>query len=165
MKLKEIGTVCSAIKKFSDVRHISRGWTDDKCIIKLNSQYKSGLGGLTGYSHIIVLFWINQYKQWKMPKNSHKPQHVKVFATRMPVRPNPIGLSTVELLDFSTEEGTIHVKGLDAIDGTPVLDIKPYMPHFDSFQKAKIPQWLEKHIKEHHNGNGHDHEHGHTHSH
>lgn len=163
MKLKEIGTVYSDIKNFSDVRHIARGWTDDKCTIKLNSEYKSGLGGLKGYSHIIILFWISQHKQWKIPQNGHKPSHVKVFATRMPVRPNPIGLSTVELLDFSTEEGIISVKGLDAIDGTPVLDIKPYIPHFDSYSEATTPKWLEVHMKEHHQGKGHDH--GHTHSH
>ncbi|MGA1867868.1 MAG: tRNA (N6-threonylcarbamoyladenosine(37)-N6)-methyltransferase TrmO [bacterium] len=161
MELKEIGTVCSDIKNFKDVCHLSRGWTADKCIIRLKSQYRRGLGGLKGYSHVIILFWINQYKDWKAPKNAAKPKDVKVFATRMPVRPNPIGLSVVELLDFSTDEGTMAVKGLDAIDGSPVLDIKPYISHFDSYPESTVPEWLEKHIKEHHHGNGHGHAHTH----
>ena len=165
MELKEIGTVISEIKDFNKVRHLSRGWTADTCLIRLKPQYKRGLGGLEGYSHLIILFWLSQYKQWKMPKNHHRPRQVKVFATRMPVRPNPIGLSVVELLDFSPEEGLVKVKGLDAIDGTPILDIKPYLPHFDSYPKATVPGWLEQHLKEHHHGHGHSHEHGHTHEH
>jgi len=143
MELKEVGTVFSNVKHFTEVQHLLRGaWTADTCVIKLNPSYKNGLGGLEGYSHVIILFWINQYKQWKMGKNNPKPKQTKVFATRIPVRPNPIGLSVVELLKFSLEEGTITVKGLDAIDGTPVLDIKPYLPHFDSHPEAKVPEWI-----------------------
>jgi len=169
MKLKEIGTVCSEIKNFHEVRHLSRGWTADTCLIKLKPQYRRGLGGLAGYSHLIILFWFSRYREWKMPKEKHKPKEVKVFATRMPARPNPIGLSVVELVDFSIDEGTIVVKGIDAIDGTPVLDIKPYLPHFDSYAEAKVPEWLEQHLKEHHHGDGHGHGHshdrGHSHGH
>ena len=167
MELKEIGSVISDIKDFTKVRHLHRGWTSDTVDIKLKPQYKRGLGGLSGYSHVIIMFWISQHKQWKIPKDSHKPKHVKVFATRMPVRPNPIGLSVVELMDFSTEEGTVTVKGLDAIDGTPILDIKPYLPHFDSYPEATVPEWIEKHLKEHHHeeGHGHTHTHSHTHDH
>lgn len=165
MELKEIGTVCSEVKDFREVRHLTRGWTANTCMIKLKEQYKRGLGGLNGYSHIIILFWISQHRQWKMPKENHKPKDVKVFATRMPVRPNPIGLSVVELLDFSIDEGTIIVKGIDAIDGTPVLDIKPYLPHFDSYAEAKVPDWIERHLKEHHHGDGNGHGHGTGHGH
>jgi len=160
MELKQIGTVVSDIKNFTDVLHLNRGWTADTVEIKLKTQYKGGLGGLSGYSHVIIMFWVSQHKQWKRPKNSFKPKHVKVFATRMPVRPNPIGLSVVELLDFSPEEGTIKVKGLDAIDGTPILDIKPYLPHFDSYPEATVPQWIEEHLKKYHHEEGHGHSHG-----
>lgn len=101
-----------------------------------------------------------------MPKDHHKPPWAKVFATRMPARPNPIGLSVVELLGFSTETGELFVRGLDAVDGTPVLDIKPYMPHFDSYPEATIPDWVAEHIGgHHHGGHGHGHAHAdHTHS-
>ena len=155
MELREIGTVFSEVKGIADVQHTSRGWTADTCTIKLKPQYKSGLGGLEGYSHVIILFWADPEKRWKMPKANIKPKHVKVFATRMPVRPNPIGLSTVELIDFSAEEGTMTVKGLDAVDGTTILDIKPYIPHFDSYPDASLPQWIEEHLKKYHHGHGH----------
>ena len=79
----------------------------------------------------------------------------------MPVRPNPVGLSVVELLDFSTDTGQITVKGLDALDGTPVLDIKPYIPNFDSYSNACVPDWLKEHLNSHHH-DGHSH-HNHTH--
>jgi len=78
-----------------------------------------------------------------------------------PVRPNPIGMSVVELVDFSPETGELTVKGLDALDGTPVLDIKPYMPNFDSYPDACIPNWLTEHLNSHHHGYGHGHSHGH----
>jgi tRNA (adenine37-N6)-methyltransferase len=163
MKFREIGRVLSEVKEINDIQHTSCGWTADTCTIKLMPQFKGGLGGLEGYSHVIILFYINQHKKWKMPKKHHKPKNVKVFATRMPVRPNPIGLSTVELINFSTEEGTLTVKGLDAIDGTPILDIKPYIPHFDAYAEASVPHWIEEHLKEHHHGHGHSHTHGHGH--
>jgi len=119
-------------------------------------KYAKGLGGLTGYSHIIVLFRVHRAKEWKMPKDHNKPQHVKVFATRMPVRPNFIGMSVVEMLDFSTETGEIAVKGLDALDGTPIIDIKPYIPNFDSCPDARVPDWVSGHLNSHHHG-GHSH--------
>ena len=84
-----------------------------------------------------------------MPKDHNKPPHVKLFATRMPVRPNPIGISVVELLDFSTDTGQITVKGLDALDCTPVLDIKPYIPNFDSYSNACVPEWVRSHLNSH----------------
>lgn len=147
IQLKEIGTVYSEIKHCDDIRHLLRnGWTADTCIIKLKPQYKLGLGGLEGYSHLIIIFWASQHKQWKMGKDNPKPKNVKVFATRIPVRPNPIGLTVVELLDFSPEEGTITVKGLDAIDGTPILDIKPYLAHLDSYPEATVPEWIGQYL-------------------
>jgi tRNA (Thr-GGU) A37 N-methylase len=82
---------------------------------------------------------------------------VKVFATRMPVRPNPIGLSVVELLEFSPATGELVVRGLDAVDGTPVLDIKPYIANFDSLPDATVPEWVAEHLNSHFHA-GHVHE-------
>ena len=143
------------------MRHGLTGWTADTSQIHFLPRYTKALSGLQGYSHIIVLFWVHKAKEWKMPKDHHKPPQVKLFATRMPVRPNPIGMSAVELLDFSTDTGQITVKGLDALDGTPVLDIKPYIPNFDSYSNACVPDWLKEHLNSHHH-NGHRH-HNHTH--
>ncbi|HIE31758.1 MAG TPA: tRNA (N6-threonylcarbamoyladenosine(37)-N6)-methyltransferase TrmO [Methanosarcinales archaeon] len=163
-----VGYTRSKYHHFDDVPHPhgDKGWGEDTSQIILYPEHASGLGGLDGYSHILVLFWIHRSGEWKMPKDSHRPAHVKVFATRMPVRPNPIGLSVVELLNFSPENGEMLVKGFDALDGTPILDIKPYIPDFDSYPEATLPEWVAEHLKEHHHGHGHHHSHGdHDHSH
>lgn len=65
------------------------------------------------------------------------------------MRPNPIGLSVVELMDFSPDSGRVAVKGLDALNGTPILDIKPYIPNFDSYPEASLPEWVGRHLIEH----------------
>jgi len=148
--IRPIGYVQSAYAQTEDVPHTHTGWTADVSHIRLLPKYAKGLGGLTGYSHIIVLFWVHKAKEWKMPKNHHKPPHVKIFATRIPVRPSPIGMSVVEMLHFSIDTGEVIVKGLDALDGTPVLDIKPYIPNFDSYPKAFVPDWVRRHLNSHH---------------
>jgi len=148
--IRPIGYVQSAYAQTEDVPHTHKGWTADTSRIHLLSRYARRLAGLQGYSHIVVLFWVHRAKEWKMPKDHQKPPNVKVFATRMPVRPNPIGMSVVELLDFSADTGQIVVKGLDALDGTPVLDIKPYIPNFDSYSEACVPDWVRRHLESHH---------------
>jgi len=160
--VRPIGHVHSAYYQTEDVAHTHIGWTADTSQIHLLPRYAKALGGLQGYSHIIVLFWVHKAKDWKMPKYHQKPPHVKLFATRMPVRPNSIGMSVVELLDFSADTGQITIKGLDALDGTPVLDIKPYIPNFDSYADASVPDWLKKHMNSHHHDGHsyHNHIHG-----
>ena len=154
--IRPIGYVQSPYAKPEDVAHTHTGWTADTSRIRLLPKRAAGLGGLKGYSHIVVLFWVHRAKDWKMPKHHHKPAHVKVFATRMPVRPNPIGMSVVELVGFSSTTGELVVKGLDALHGTPVLDIKPYIPDFDSRSDAQVPQWVREHLNSHfHSGRGH----------
>jgi tRNA-Thr(GGU) m(6)t(6)A37 methyltransferase TsaA len=162
-----IGYVNSKYHHFDDVPHPhgKKGWGEDTSEIILYPEHAAGLEGLNGYTHIIVLFWVHKAGEWKLPKHHHKPPQVKVFATRMPARPNPIGLSVVELINFSPENGAVLVKGLDALDGTPILDIKPYIAGFDSYPEATLPEWVEKHLREHHhvhdnhehNHHGHDH--------
>ena len=159
--VRPIGYVESGYVQPGDVPHTHDGWTADVSRIRLLRRHARGLSGLKGYSHIVVLFWVHRARQWKMPKHHHKPAWVKVFATRMPVRPNPIGMSVVELEDFSPETGELVVKGLDALDGTPVLDIKPYIPNFDSYADARVPDWVTEHLNSHfHGGRGHQHEAG-----
>ncbi len=174
--LNPIGYVESGYHSFSEVPRPpgKGGWNEDTSTIALCPEHAGKISGLDGYSHIIVLFWIHKSGEWKMPGHDHhdshdhnqnhnlpqhhhshshshsrKPAHVKVFATRMPVRPNPIGLSVVELMGFSPESGIVTVKGLDALNGTPILDIKPYIPNFDSYPEASLPEWVGKHLREH----------------
>ena len=168
--LHPIGQIESGYHSFGEVPHPhgKEGWNEDISTIALYPEHAGKISGLDGYSHIIVLFWIHKSGEWKMTghdhhdshdhnqnhdphhhSHSHKPPHVKVFATRMPVRPNPIGLSVVELMGFSPESGIVTVKGLDALNGTPILDIKPYIPNFDSYPEASLPEWVGKHLREH----------------
>ncbi len=152
LTVRPIGYVQSEYGAPRDVWHHRADRDDAVSVLRLDERNRRLLRGLQGYSHIIVLFWVHRAGEWKMPKGHSKPKHIKVFATRMPVRPNPIGLSLVELLDFSTETGEVKVRGLDAVDGSPVLDIKPYLPHCDSLPEATVPDWVTEGLNRHFHG-------------
>ncbi len=104
--------------------------------------FEEGLRDLDGFSHIILLYLFHHaepgYELHVTPFLDDKPKGL--FATRYPRRPNPIGLSVVRLR--RVEGGVLHVDGIDVLDGTPVLDIKPYVPAFDAFPEASLG-WLE----------------------
>jgi tRNA-Thr(GGU) m(6)t(6)A37 methyltransferase TsaA len=103
--------------------------------------FEHALSDIETWDHIWVLFWFHLNEGWRpkvLPPRSRKRRGV--FSTRAPHRPNPIGLSVVEL--ESVEGLTLHVRSLDILDGTPVLDIKPYVPIADSIPTAKSG-WLD----------------------
>tara|TARA_B100001964_G_C14044499_1_gene514156 strand:- start:393 stop:857 length:465 start_codon:yes stop_codon:yes gene_type:complete len=108
--------------------------------------YVAALKGIEKFSHIIVLFWLNRITsedlQLKVhPRGRKELPLLGVFATRSMLRPNPIGLTIVELI--KVENKILVVKGLDAFDLTPILDIKPY-DFWDSKQELKVPNWWKK---------------------
>jgi len=111
-----------------------------------------GLNGLQDFSHIIVVYHLNQANFLKEKHLVRRPQgrddmpNVGIFAQRAKDRPNSIGITAVKLL--SIHDNIIKVQGLDAIDGTPVLDIKPYYPKFDLKIDATVPQWVDVLMKE-----------------
>ena len=96
--------------------------------IMIDKEYTDGLVGIEDWSHLYVIYWMDRISEEKKTLLCHGNEHnmptVGIFATRAPVRPNPIGLTLVELV--RREHNILSVKGLDALDGTPVLDIKPY---------------------------------------
>lgn len=115
--------------------------------IVIDSRLTEALDGLEGFSHIVVLYWMHQAPAGKPPTKVHpmgKKEFplVGLFVTRSPHRPNPIGVTTVRLLQ--RRGNILVVQGLDAFDGTPVIDIKPYIPGYDSVADARVPQWLTK---------------------
>jgi tRNA-Thr(GGU) m(6)t(6)A37 methyltransferase TsaA len=113
--------------------------------IEIYSEYQVGLQDLDGFSHIIVLFHCHLIKDYNLKVTPYLDNHEHgVFATRAPVRPNPIGMSIVNLIKIEKE--ILFIKGVDIIDGTPLLDIKPYVPEFDRREMVKIG-WLENKIK------------------
>ena len=98
--------------------------------VEVYADYAEGLQDIEGFSHLILLYAFHFSSGYKL---SVKPflddQQRGLFATRYPYRPNPIGLSVVQLLN--RDESTLIVKGIDVLDGTPLIDIKPYVPDFD----------------------------------
>ena len=114
--------------------------------IIIKEDLKEALSRIDEFSHIIVTYWMHKLPPSQRsiikvhPKGNHNLPLVGVFASRSPARPNPIGITTVKLLEHS--DTTLKVSGLDAIDGTPVLDIKPYIPDNKSDSDIKTPGWV-----------------------
>jgi tRNA-Thr(GGU) m(6)t(6)A37 methyltransferase TsaA len=144
MELRAIGVVSNDIKQ-----PIKRGWEEVVSEIIINRELTEALDGLEDFSHIIVLYWMHQLPERRpLPLKVHPMGNQNLpltgrFATRAPSRPNPIGQATVELLE--RRGNVLRVKGLDAINGTPVIDLKPYIPGYDSAADAKAPRWIPQH--------------------
>jgi tRNA-Thr(GGU) m(6)t(6)A37 methyltransferase TsaA len=109
--------------------------------IDIDPPYRPGLAGLAGTSHLVVLTWLNF-----APRNLivQKPRHAAeakgVFALRSPARPNPVGLHITRLVGVDERTGTLTLEASDALDGTPVIDIKPYFASIDAFPEAIPPR-------------------------
>jgi tRNA-Thr(GGU) m(6)t(6)A37 methyltransferase TsaA len=118
--------------------------------IVIDEKYADGLIGIEDWSHLYVIFWMDKVSEEKkiLTCSGSEPDmlNIGIFATRAPVRPNPIGLTLVELV--RREGNVLLVKGLDALDGTPVLDIKPYpywvKGHWIVVTEYKTPAWFGK---------------------
>jgi len=108
------------------------------------------LDGLDDFSHIIVLYWMHQAAPGGLslkvhPRGRREYPLVGLFATRSPHRPNPVGITAVRLLE--RRKNVLVVEGLDAFDGTPVIDIKPYVPQGDSVADARVPPWISEYYQ------------------
>ena len=141
MTLKAIGIVRNEIKE--------PGHQDCEKVVSdvvIDSSLAEALDGLEEFSHIIVLYWMHWVTATDPlaakvhPMGKGELPLVGLFATRSPNRPNPVGKANVRLLQ--RRGNILRVEGLDAIDGTPVIDIKPYIPGYDSVTDAKVPQWI-----------------------
>jgi tRNA-Thr(GGU) m(6)t(6)A37 methyltransferase TsaA len=114
--------------------------------IELFSEYVAGLKDLSGFSHLYCLYYFDMVKL-PVPLQS-KPfldnEKRGVFAIRTPFRPNPIGISILEIIEI--KDNVIHVKNVDVLDKTPILDLKPYISQFDNIETKKIG-WLEGKIE------------------
>ncbi len=123
-------------------------WQSVTSEIIVNENLKEALSGIDEFSHIIVIYWLHQTASKERsimkvhPRKDRNLPLTGVFATRSPARHNPIGIATVKLLE--RRDNVLKVIGLDAIDGTPVLDIKPHIPGSDSPAAARTPGWLTK---------------------
>lgn len=140
--LRPIGVVRNGVKQ-----PMSGGWEDVESRIVLRLELAPALLGLDGYSHVVVLFWPHFIpddgrgsKPQLHPLDDPANPLQGVLATRAQIRFNPVLLTPVRLL--KVEVNVVRVRGLDAVDGSPVLDLKPYIPHYDSIPDATVPQWV-----------------------
>lgn len=140
IKLNQIGYV-----RNDENQHFG-GWKNVVSEIVIDKKWEDALLGIQDFSHIIVIYFMHEIKICDI---RHVPQgkkgevpEVGIFACRCPSRPNPIGISTVKLL--SVRENIITVQGLDVVQNTPILDIKPYIPQYDAPENPKVPDWINK---------------------
>jgi tRNA-Thr(GGU) m(6)t(6)A37 methyltransferase TsaA len=138
--LHPIGFVRSRLR---DLRY--RDTSGERASIHVLETYAAALVGLDGFSHALVLTWLDRVTEEQRgtlaehPGGDHSLPEVGVLALRTHHRPNPIGVTVVRVVGV---DGTrLDVIGLDAVDGTPVLDIKPYLPPYDSVPDASLPRW------------------------
>jgi len=142
--VKPIGVVRSPVKEPR-----MGGWESLESTIVVQDRWADALDGLEAFSHIVVVYWMHLVSEERRETTTHvhprgDPQIPLqgVFATRSPVRPNPIGLRVVALLE--RRGNVLRVRGLDAIDGTPVLDLKPYLFYYDGVPESTVADWVQK---------------------
>ncbi len=127
-------------------KEIPDNYKDIPTKIEIHPDYSYALEGLESNSHIVVLFWMDRVGEEQRgvlrvhPKGRKYLPLVGVFATRSPSRPNPIGIRVVKLV--SREGNIVEVLGLDALNGSPVVDIKPYSLKHDYVENARVPDWV-----------------------
>ncbi|MGM0601797.1 MAG: tRNA (N6-threonylcarbamoyladenosine(37)-N6)-methyltransferase TrmO [Bacillota bacterium] len=145
VEFKEIGYVKSKYKKPIGPDEMKKS----RSVIEIKKEYQQGLDKLDEYDYIQVLFYLHHSEGFDLISRRRMGPKRGVFASRSPRRPNPIGMTTVEVLKI--KDNKIHVYGLDAVDMTPVIDIKPYTPFMDtpalSMQKENPRYEIDKMIK------------------
>jgi len=143
IELVPIGHVVSPVRDQTDA-----GWGEVVARIELLPAYRGGLLGLAQFSHVIAITWLHEAHfdptchLQRRPRGLSAMPMVGIFAQRAKDRPNPLGMTAVKIHEVGVD--FVAVRGLDAIDGTPVLDLKPYYPHYDRVENAIVPEWVER---------------------
>ncbi len=141
INLTPIGTVHNSVTE-----EIDHGWGGIISEIVLDEALAPGLQGLEQFSHALIVFYMHQARFHPATDLQRRPRGradmplLGIFAQRPKHHPNSIGITAVEIVEVSGH--VLKVKNLDAINGTPVLDIKPYFPIFDRVDNARTPEWV-----------------------
>ncbi len=142
--MSPIGVIHSPYKTAKDIPIQGKFKPDVKAYIKLKSKYAPGLKDLDGFSHAVIIYFFHKsQRQEILGKPFLEDKEHGIFAIRSPHRPNHIGLSIVRIEGIKGDE--LHFSEVDMLDGTPVLDIKPYIKHFDMRNDVSCG-WLDKHF-------------------
>lgn len=137
-----IGIIHSPFMELEGMPIQPAGAAGVKGAVEVFENFHPALEDLDGFSHVILLYHFHRSRGFNLhlvPFMDSKPRGL--FATRAPKRPNPIGISVVKL--DKIEDGVLHIEGVDILDGTPLLDIKPYVPQFEAQGEIRTG-WLEK---------------------
>ena len=141
ISLQPIGVIHSPFKEPTGVPIQPRRDAGTEATVEVFPEFTKGLTDLEGFSHVILVYYFHLCRGFDLmvtPYLDTRPHGV--FATRAPRRPNPVGLSVVQL--NGVEGSVLHIVGVDMVDGTPLLDIKPYVPEFDAVPECRTG-WLE----------------------
>lgn len=141
-RLLFIGRVVSPWKQRADCpkNMAAARETGQAASLEIFEGFRAGLAGLEGFSHAIVLTWFDRAaRDLIVQKPRHAPEAKGVFALRSPVRPNPVGLHVVRILRVDPVVGVVELEAIDALDGTPIVDLKPYFASVDSVADATRP--------------------------
>ena len=141
MEVKPIGIIHSSFKK-PDGMPIQPAFADGaEGKVEVLPQFTSGLKDLEGFERIWLIYWFDRVIETKLSVKPFRDNSERgLFSTRAPCRPNPIGMSPVRLLRIVNN--VLHIDNIDVLDGTPLLDIKPYIPEFDCFEGSKCG-WMQ----------------------
>lgn len=126
---------------------VDEGWGAVTSRIVLLPEFRPGLLGLEAFSHVTVVTWLHRAAfdparhLVRRPRGLASMPEIGIFAQRAKDRPNPVGITVAQLLEVRPD--SIVVRGLDAMDGTPVVDIKPYFPQYDRAEGATVPAWVD----------------------
>jgi len=134
-----IGVLCSPHQDLSGMPIQPVGARGVAGHIVVDAPFVPGLKDLDGFSHVIVLYHLHRSEGFELLVKPFLDNEDRgIFSTRAPRRPNAIGLSVLELISVDMPNGLVHLSNVDVLDGTPVLDIKPYVPKFDVWETGRI---------------------------
>ncbi|MEA2111826.1 MAG: tRNA (N6-threonylcarbamoyladenosine(37)-N6)-methyltransferase TrmO [Campylobacterota bacterium] len=143
ISLTSIGTICSPFYDLVNMPIQPKGAEETYATIVLKEEFVEGLKDLDGFSHLYLIYYFHEVKEPKLsvvPFNDTTDTPRGVFSTRTPMRPNSLGLSVVKLV--KVEGNTVTIKGVDILNGTPLLDIKPYIENFDKVEGVVASGWM-----------------------
>ena len=145
IQFHSIGIVRSPFTEISDMPIQPSGASGVEGTLIVHPEYAEGLCDLEGFSHIYLLYFFHRVEEFQLKVIPFLDNQLRgIFTTRAPRRPNPIGLSILRLMEIN--KGVLTVRNIDILDGTPILDIKPYVPVFDRPENVNIG-WLTKVVK------------------
>lgn len=142
MTINQIGIIGSPFKELQNMPIQPKGSSSTVAQLIIDKQYQDGLKDLDGFSHIYLIYYFHKATRTELSVTPFMDtQNRGVFATRSPLRPSHIGMSVTKIISIT--DNIVTIEGIDILDETPLLDIKPYIPQFDQVQNVKTG-WMNK---------------------